>query len=131
MIAVDTNVLVRYFTEDDTAQAAISQVLMRHGDGVFISKTVILELEWVLRGAFKLPKAAIAQALSSLFGLPNVTLESPSHIVQAMQNFAEGMDFADALHLASMQADEGLYTFDKKFATLGKPHGVVMASSVN
>ena len=114
MIAVDTNILLRTFVADHPVQARVAQHLMGHADGVFISKTVLLEVEWVLRSLYRQSPAQIHFGISSLLGLPNVVGESPEQVFQAMGDFAAGMDFADALHLAASPADEGFYSFDSK-----------------
>ena len=114
MIAVDTNILLRTFVADNPVQARVARHLMGHTDGVFISKTVLLEVEWVLRSLYRQPPAQIHFGFSGLLGLPNVVAESPEQVFQAMADFAAGMDFADALHLASSLADEGFYSFDRK-----------------
>ena len=54
MIALDTNVLVRLVTGDDATQAKRAAARIDTGDAFFVSLTVALELEWVLRGAYKL-----------------------------------------------------------------------------
>ena len=124
MIALDTNVLLRCLTLDDASQLPVAQQLLDHPAGVFISKSVLLEVEWALRDVFNLPSAAVLKSLNTLCGLAQVHLENEDQVAQALQDHARGMDFADALHAASSQADEGLYTFDKKFVkkamTLGR-----------
>ncbi|MDO5288739.1 MAG: type II toxin-antitoxin system VapC family toxin [Pseudomonadota bacterium] len=124
MIALDTNVLVRALTRDDPAQTPAAQHLLGHAGGVFISKTVLLELEWVLRAAYRQPPAAIHQALLRLLSLPHVAAEQPEHLAQALNDFAAGMDFADALHLAAAQA-AGLpfHTFDTACAKAARRLG--------
>ena len=123
MIALDTNVLVRCLTLDDPTQVPAAKALLAHRDGVFVAKTVLLELEWVLRAAYKLPRRAIHSALGKLLGLPNLSIESPGQVSQALDGYSRGLDFADALHLFSSKADEGLFTFDARFATVATAAG--------
>ena len=123
MIALDTNVLVRCLTLDDPAQVPAAKALLAHSGGVFVAKTVLLKLEWVLRAAYKLTRPGIHSALSKLLGLPNLTVESPGQISQALEGYALGLDFADALHLAASPADEGLFTFDARFASVATAAG--------
>ncbi|MGZ5007097.1 MAG: PIN domain-containing protein [Methylobacter sp.] len=56
MIAVDTNILVRYVVNDDLVQAQQAKALLKSASAVFIAKTTLLECEWVLRSAYKLPR---------------------------------------------------------------------------
>ena len=62
MIALDTNVLVRLVTGDDAAQAKRAAARIDTGDAFFVSLTVALELEWVLRGAYKLAPDCVVAA---------------------------------------------------------------------
>ncbi len=129
MIAVDTNVLVRLLANDNAAQAAGSTAVFRAAP-VFVAKTVLLESEWVLRYSYGLPTAAIARAFLALLGLPTVTFEDAPAAYRAMRMLERGIDFADALHLASSVAAERFVTFDAKLARRARkdsPVPVVLA----
>lgn len=115
MIALDTNVWIRYLTNDDPAQAKRALDLLRTSDDIFIPKTVLLEMEWVLRAVYGSPVQSIEQAMLQILGLPNVTAETPEQVAFALGLYREGMDFADALHLAGSGDAEAFYTFDGKF----------------
>jgi len=112
MIAVDTNIIVRVLTGDDPAQARRAVQLLKKDD-IFIAKTVILETEWVLRHAYGIDSETIITGLKKLFGLPNVTVEDSWTIFQALNWHKDGLDFADALHLASSIRSSYFATFDK------------------
>ena len=115
MLAVDTNVVIRFLIEDDPAQHKRAVALFR-AHTIWLSKTVLLETEWVLRSAFDLPAADIARALHGLIRLPGVRCEDPHAVRSAIEALSAGIDFADALHLAaSRQADEGFASFDARF----------------
>ncbi|MBD2038704.1 type II toxin-antitoxin system VapC family toxin [Leptolyngbya sp. FACHB-321] len=119
MIAIDTNVLVRLLTRDDKQQYNKSLKLFQE-QAIFIADTVILETEWVLRFAYQFKPDENCQALSKLFGLPNVQLENASLMAQVLQWHEQGLDFADAFHLAKSQSCSTLYTFDNKFVKKAK-----------
>ena len=123
MIALDTNILVRCLTLDDPAQVPAAQAALGHRAGIFVSKTVLLETEWVLRVAYKLPRANIHDALIRVCGLPHAHLEHEGQMAQALADYAAGMDFADALHVAASQADEGLRTFDQRLVNAAQERG--------
>jgi predicted nucleic-acid-binding protein len=112
MIAVDTNILIRVLTKDDPVQATRAAQLMEDND-IFIAKTVILETEWVLRHAYAIDRKTIYQAFRKLFGLSNVHVEDSRSLFRAMLWYERGLDFADALHLASGFKAETFATFDK------------------
>lgn len=129
-IAPDTNVLLRFLVLDDDAQTAEAVRLIDQASSVFVSNTVMLETEWVLRSAFGLKPADVRQCLLAVCGLPHVQMEQPEAIAQALTDFAAGMDFADALHLAAAQAaGAALHTFDARCARLARKQGraVVLA----
>ncbi len=114
MRAVDTNVLVRFLTGDDPGQAAKARAVVEH-EPVFISRTVLLETEWVLRRVYAFALPAVLSALRGLAGLSTVTIEDSAMTARAMAWADVGMDFADAMHLAAAHHCEGLLTLDKRF----------------
>lgn len=120
MVTFDTNIWVRYLTNDDQLQARRALALLEKTDAVFLPKTVLLELERVLRAAYKIEAAVIHKALLQILGLPMVTVESAGQVAAALDFYADGFDFADALHLAASEGAEALYTFDGRFVRKGK-----------
>lgn len=113
MLAVDTNLVVRLLANDDMLQTRRAAALFA-SDQIFISKTVLLESEWVLRFSYELPPKVILQALRNIIGLPNVMVEQQREIAEALNGFEQGLDFADALHLASSLRAGRFATFDRK-----------------
>lgn len=124
MRAIDTNVIVRFLTADDPAQARAARSVIEGGD-VFIGTTVALETEWVLRAGYQFSSGEIAAALRGLGGLPGVTLEAPAELAQALDWMGEGMDFADALHLARARHCSAFVTFDRRLARDANALGVM------
>ncbi len=119
MIAIDPNIIVRLLVNDDADQYKKAYRLFDQHD-VFIADTVILETEWVLRFAYDFKADQIADALTKLLGLPNVCVNNPSMIAQAVTWHRQGLDFADAFHLANSQQSKAFYTFDKKMINRAK-----------
>ena len=112
MHAVDTNVVVRLLVDDDPAQVKRATALFRK-ESIFIPKTVVLETEWVLRRLYRLDRATVVASLRKLGGLKSVEFEQPLVVAQALQWCDEGLDFADALHLASSHGHADKFaTFD-------------------
>jgi len=114
MIAVDTNLLVRLLTKDDPNQAKRAAKILE-SDVIFIPKTVMLETEWVLRHAYEINKDAIMKGFQKIMGLPNVRVEDQQTVFQAISWYGLGLDFADALHLASSMKADKFVTFDNAF----------------
>ena len=125
MRALDTNVVVRYLTDDDPEQAARARAVV-DGGPVFVSTTVLLECGWVLRSAYGFGGEEVAAALRAFAGLPTVSVESPAMLAEALDRAAGGMDLADALHLAAAASCEAMLTFDRHFieAARGTPVAV-------
>ena len=114
MRAVDTNIVVRYLTGDHPEQAARARAVFTTGQ-VFVSTTVLLESDWVLRSAYGFAATEVAAALRALAGLPGVTVENPALLGEALDRTARGMDFADSLHLGAAAGCESMLTFDQRF----------------
>jgi predicted nucleic-acid-binding protein len=120
MPALDTNVLVRYVVQDDAVQLAAAKRLitrcLSEGQSIFVTVTVVLELEWALRASFGYGKDDVLQVLSSLFSAAELSFESERALEVALQLYREGSaDFADCLHvaLATHAGEQPLWTFDK------------------
>jgi predicted nucleic-acid-binding protein len=115
VIALDTNVVVRVLAADDEQQlkAALSVL---HSGPLWLAKTVLLETEWVLRYSYGLEREAIHHAVFRLLGLQSLTVEGESAVLRALGWYRQGLDFADALHLASSSAAERFVTFDRRLA---------------
>lgn len=115
MIAVDTNVVVRFLVRDDAAQAAAAGGLIRANE-IWVSKTVLLETEWVLRSLYGFSQETLGKALRALAGLETVRLEDELAVAKALDWLQAGIDFADALHLSSTGDATKFATFDRKLA---------------
>ncbi|MBK6866307.1 MAG: type II toxin-antitoxin system VapC family toxin [Ideonella sp.] len=123
MRALDTNVLARFFVDDpDDAQAATQRpaAIAALAERSFVSVTVLLELEWVMRGFYELPRRDIARVLRALASIEHIKLEDRDAVLVAVDAFDKGLDFADALHLARSSRVSGFATFDQRLAKRAK-----------
>lgn len=119
MKSLDTNVLARFFVDDpDDAQAALQRpaAVAALSKRAFITVTVLLEFEWVMRGFYALPRADIERVLRALLGMGHVTVEDRAAVLDALDLFGAGMDLADALHLARSRRAVAFATFDRRLA---------------
>lgn len=119
MISLDTNLVVRLLVNDDPTQVKKVRKLMTDND-VFLTKSVLLETSWVLQYTYKLTKKNIIESLHKFIGLTNVDVEDILTVIQALNFADQGLDFADAFHLASSTNADKLATFDKKFCANAK-----------
>ena len=140
MIAVDTNVLLRYLLHDDEAQAARADAVFDAAETLLITDVVLVETVWTLAGRrYRLAKAELVAVLERLFSEPNIRFENDQVVWRALQAYrsaapadearsAKGAGFADALIVfkalrVASDAGEGLngvYTFDTAMQRL--PH---------
>ena len=86
MIAIDTNVLVRFLVRDDEAQFARASALFeraqRADDAVFLAELVVCELVWVLQRAYRVAKPAIVGTLNELVRARHIELEAADRVVR-------------------------------------------------
>jgi len=115
MTALDTNVLVRVLTDDDPAQVRAARNLLSTDESFLVPITVLLETGWVLEALYGLAPGVVANGLRRFLGLPNVEVRYPAGVAEALQWYEEGLDFADAVHLARSQDADLFATFDRSF----------------
>jgi predicted nucleic-acid-binding protein len=113
VLAIDTNVVVRYLTNDHPEQHRRACALIEGGP-VFVPVTVILETEWVLRSAYGYGQEQLVDALRAFGGLPTVAIEDADRVAAALDLAARGLDFADALHVGRSGHCDGFATFDRR-----------------
>lgn len=128
MIGLDTNVLARYYVASfdvpSQQQGVLARKLIESGKRLYVSKSVVLELEWVLRGYYKSTTTDVLTVLRHLQALPNVEIEDRLGVEQAIDALVDGFDFADALHHASYRQCSSVATFDdRKFARRAAARG--------
>lgn len=131
MIGLDTNVLARYYVEDRgdaeaKKQRLSARRLLESGQALMVCKTVVLELEWVLRGYYGFSPAEVASVFAHLLAMPQVSIEDRETVERALSNFDAGIDFADALHHASYRGCARVATCDdRRFARRARRLGLV------
>ena len=114
MKAVDTNVLARLLLKDDITQFKKAQALFASDAPFTAPVTVMLELVWVLESN-NCSSSEICHGLVLLMNLHNFKPAHEHVIRKALTAYANGLDFADALHLGLSQKEEVFLTFDKSF----------------
>ena len=101
MIGLDTNVLVRYVTQDDPVQSAKASQLIESLTAAspgFVSLVTLTELVWVLQSCYQSAKGDVVMVLETLLHTRELTVEHADIIWQALRKFTAGKaDFADCL----------------------------------
>jgi predicted nucleic-acid-binding protein len=121
MIAFDTNLLVRALVADHAEQVAVVRQLIAR-DTIFISRTVLLETEWVLRSIYRKSHHELHAFFTALLETDNTVIEDAEAISHALDWYAQGADFADALHLAAC-GSAMMHTFDRGFCKAARDAG--------
>ncbi len=119
-VAVDTNVLVRYFTWDDEKQALAAAKILENATVTFVSTIVLCELAWVLKRAYGYGDGQVANAIRQLMLTRSVELDHAAAEI-GLRLLAKGGDFADGVIQFDARTAhcDRLVTFDKKFARDG------------
>ncbi len=133
MIAIDTNVLLRYLLQDDEVQSKKATKLITGDNKVLVTDVVLTEVVWTLKGKkYKVSKEQLLLVVAQLFKEPNICFEDGQTIwralnvhrhtqpVKAGSKNNKGVDFPDALIVEKSKTvavnkndvHEGLYTFD-------------------
>lgn len=132
MIAIDTNVLLRYLLWDNKEQSAKADKLINGPAPVLITDVVLSETLWTLKGKkYKLDKAAMIDVVNSLFEEANIRFEDGQTVWRALNDYRQAKpvkvggkkkeaDFSDALvvnkakfyTVENGEALDGVYTFD-------------------
>ena len=121
MIGVDTNILVRYFTQDNLEQAKIvEQIIESHAtspNSLFINNIVMCELVWVLDRGYKYSKEAISTLIKQMLSTQEFSFENQKLLWLALNQYTQNkLDFSDAL-IGELNKDAGCLetlTFDQK-----------------
>jgi predicted nucleic-acid-binding protein len=97
VIAIDTNVLVRYYIDDDHTQHKKAKRFI-DDNKVFINNIVILETFWVLANVYQLSRTKTGEIFDHLKRLSNISFENETVFARALAEYRDnGCDFADAL----------------------------------
>lgn len=123
-VGLDTNILVRYITDDDQSQAdKVQEYLTSHktNTSFIINNVVLAELDWVLTSVYGYSKEEFLFVIDHLFQTNHVSFQSPDLVSKACSIYMDGRaDFSDCLigALNREQNCKTTYTFDKKASKL-------------
>lgn len=125
MIGLDSNVLVRYLTQDDPVQSRRANQLLeealRTGETLYLNHVVLCEMNWVLARAYEYDRAELADAIEKILTAAQFEFEDKNTLWQALAGFRQSSaDFADCL-IGFKNAGAGCtatFTFDKRAAAL-------------
>lgn len=126
MIGLDTNVVIRYLTQDDAKQSAIANRLiekeLNEKNPGYITLISLIEITWVLESCYEQTKEEIINVLNALLTVKQIAVEKADLVYLALKRFSSGTaDFSDAL-IAIVCEDAGckrIVSFDKKAVTVG------------
>lgn len=124
MIALYTNILVRYLVRDDEKQAEAARTLLESltiDQPGFVCREVIVELVWVLERSYQCSRDRIATVLEQLATTESLVVETGNDVIRAASRYRSGVaGFSDLMILSAAERSQAhlLYTFDQKAARL-------------
>ena len=125
MIGLDTNVVIRYLTQDDAKQAALASRLFEHTLSAehpgFVGFITLCEIAWVLTECYDADKAQIRAVMEGLLSSKQILVEEAELVWKALRAWEKSSaDFSDALmgQAAAARGCEKVVTFDKAAARL-------------
>lgn len=118
---VDTNLFIRYLTNDDPSKADRVEKLLdqaAHGSVTLVTtEMVIAEIVWVLESFYELANTAIAPLVRGILATPGLEVINGALIGRAVELYeGQGVDFVDG-YIAAVMEKHGisvLYSFDRK-----------------
>ena len=124
MIALDTNVLVRFLVDDEPRQARTARKFLERLSGEqpgFVCREVVVELVWVLERTYGFSRERIAEVLDALIATEELQIEASDDVARAALQYGRGgAGFSDLMIAAAAQraGAQTLYTFDRKAAQI-------------
>ncbi len=123
---LDTNIIIRYVTQDDPDKAERSRELLKKVEAgeltFFASESIVVEIVQVLssKGLYNQPRATVASHLSAILALTRLKLANKRTILRALDvwvNASASVDFVDALSVAHMERQHisSIASFDRDF----------------
>lgn len=119
MTGLDTNILVRFLTQDDEVQCrAVQSMLMKRGATFFALDLVLVETDWVLSSLYDWTRDEVADAMAKLMTLHNLAFENEGRIRSALRALRNGADLSDELIVDGCRKTgcRNIATFDKGMA---------------
>lgn len=120
MIALDTNVLVRFLADDDPTQSPVAARIVQRaidaGEHLFVPTVVLVETVWVLARAYKVPREELATVVDAVLRARHFAFDEDGVLARAARAYRDGTgDFADYVILEETRAGgaEALVTFDR------------------
>jgi len=128
MRSVDTNIILRFLVRDDVEQEARADAILQQN--FFVTLSVLVETEWVLRSSYRWSRQMIHQGLSGLWALPAL-IEIDPRVPWAFDRYAQGADLADMLHLIASTPADSFATFDRRLAAQAGPDSPVAIETLD
>ena len=126
MIGLDTNILIRYLTQDDPEQFKLAEYIietkLNSKNQGFISLIVLIEVVWVLKTCYQQSKTDLCHIIESLLTTKQLVIETSDHAYKALRQWQNGNgDYSDAIIAILSQENGCAYTltFDKKAVSVG------------
>ena len=124
MIALDTNVIVRYLVGDNAEHAEAARALLNGltpGSPGFICREVVIEVAWVLERSYRFTRSRVAEALMDLTASDSLVVENSNDVAAAAHRYRQGgAGFSDLMIISAGERVGAipLHTFDRRLARI-------------
>jgi predicted nucleic-acid-binding protein len=119
LIALDTNIIVRWLLRDDFDQASRADNLL--AEPFFLSSSVLTEIGWVMMSVGNMTRTDFARVAQSLLSLSTAHCHDKDRVRWAIERFAQQGDWADMIHIASASDASAFATFDQSLRRAAGP----------
>ena len=122
---IDTNIFIRFLTNDIPSKADACEKLFRktvaQKEALFTTDLVIAEIIWVLESYYELPKKEVQDKVEKILNTPNLVCQNKDIILNALTLYLEkDVDYIDAYNAVFLKKNniETLYSYDKHFDSI-------------
>lgn len=122
---LDTNIILRYLTEDDKAKAARCEDLFKRTaqgkEPLYTSTLVITEVVWVLEKVYRLSRPDIVSYIQKILNTPHLECDEKDILLTAIGLYQlKNIDFIDAYNAIVMDTKkfDTIYSYDRHFELL-------------
>ncbi len=130
MVAVDTNIIVRLIVADDETQLQRALALAAT-EPMYVSLTVLVETDWVLRSVYGYDRGRIVVAIASLYQAFDIVFENPADVRWALERYALAGEFADYLHISAARPAGRFASFERRLVSRAGDEPPVAVEGLN
>lgn len=127
--AVDTCIIARWLMRDDPVQTSLADRIMQ--GPIEITHTVLLELGWLMTSAGRMTREQFAETVLQLLTIEQAVVDQRAKLRWAIERYRAGADWADMIHIASVDAADSFVSFERKLDRRAGPGAPVRVEVIS